>query len=407
LKMRPPLRCVLVDPSLYTGPYDAALTEGLLSAGVDPLWATRPTRRGDEDEIPRQYTVPLFYTRSDDAALRGPLRAIVKGVSHIVGLVRLLALIARRKPDVVHVQWVVLPLIDVPALWLIRMRRPLILTVHDPTPYNGQRMSLLQRLGFDIPIRLADRVIVHTRSGRDALIARGVAPERIAVIPHGPLPLKAAPRPRTGPHDPRYTFVLFGQLKPYKGIDVLIEAIALVPSEVRAQARVVIAGRAYMPLEPILARIAALGLSDTIDIRPKRLSNQEVADLFADADCFVFPYREIDASGVYFLTKALRKWIVASRVGVFAEDLSDGEQGSLVASGDARALAQALEHAVRTRPEVAERSAADSWTKIGCDTRALYECALSNTAQEPRASNEERPVLDLRSDDRSARRGAR
>src|SRR5690606_29203174 len=136
--------------------------------------------------------------------------SIVKGVSHIVGLVRLLALIARRKPDVVHVQWVVLPLIDVPALWLIRMRRPLILTVHDPTPYNGQRMSLLQRLGFDIPIRLADRVIVHTRSGRDALIARGVAPERIAVIPHGPLPLKAAPRPRTGPHDPRYTFVLFG-----------------------------------------------------------------------------------------------------------------------------------------------------------------------------------------------------
>ena len=390
--MRAPLRCVLVDPSLYTGPYDAALTEGLLSAGVDPLWATRPTRRGDEDEIPRRHVVPLFYKRSDDAALLGPLRAIVKGASHIIGLARLLTLIARRKPDIVHVQWVVLPLIDVPALWLIRLRRPLVLTVHDPTPYNGQRMSLLRRLGFDIPIRVADRVIVHTRGGRDALIARGVAPERIAIIPHGPLPLKAVPQRRTGLHDPRYTFVLFGQLKPYKGIDVLIEAVALLPHDVRAQVRVVIAGRAHMALEPILARIAALGLDDTIDIRPRRFSNQEMADLFADADCFVFPYREIDASGVYFLTKGLRKWIVASRVGIFAEDLSDGEQGALVTSGDARALAHALEHAARTRPKIAERPGADSWTQIGRDTRALYECALSKHG--PRTSIVERGAAD-------------
>jgi glycosyltransferase involved in cell wall biosynthesis len=376
--MRTRIRCVLVDPSLYTGPYDAALTRGLLSAGVDPIWAIRPTRRGDEDEIPRRHAVPLFYKGSDDAGLAGPLRALAKGVSHIVGLVRLLALIARNKPDIVHVQWTVLPLIDVAALWSIRMRRPLILTVHDPNPYNGQRMPLLQRLGFDVPIRFADRVIVHTRSGRDALVARGVEPAKIAVIPHGPLPLKAVPQPRTMPRDARYTFVLFGEIKPYKGVDVLVEAVALLPRETRERVRIVVAGRPRMALEPILERMSALELGGTIEIHPKRLSNQEMADLFAEADCFVFPYREIDASGVYFLTKGLRKWIIASRVGVFAEDLTEGERGTLVASNDTQMLARALEHAACTRPKVIGGSVADSWTEIGHATRVLYEHALSN-----------------------------
>jgi glycosyltransferase involved in cell wall biosynthesis len=390
--MRTRIRCVLVDPSLYTGPYDAALTGGLLSAGIEPIWAIRPTRRGDEDEIPRRRAVPLFYKGSDDAGLTGPLRSIAKGASHLVGLVRLLALIARSKPDIVHIQWTVLPLIDVAALWAIRLRRPLVLTVHDPNPYNGQRMSLLQRLGFDVPIRLADRVIVHTRSGRDALVARGVEPAKIAVIPHGPLPLKAVPQAQTAPRDARYTFVLFGELKPYKGVDVLVEAVARLPRESREQVRVIVAGRPRMALEPILERMGALGLAGTIEIRAKRLSNQEMADLFAAADCFVFPYREIDASGVYFLTKGLRKWIIASRVGVFAEDLIEGEHGTLVASDDVQMLARALEHAACTRPAVSGGSAADSWAQIGHTTRVLYENALS--AHAPRSSIVEQGAAD-------------
>ena len=42
-----PIEALLVDPSLFTAPYDAALTSGLVAAGVDPMWATRPQRRND------------------------------------------------------------------------------------------------------------------------------------------------------------------------------------------------------------------------------------------------------------------------------------------------------------------------------------------------------------------------
>jgi uncharacterized MnhB-related membrane protein len=37
----PSLSALLVDPSLFTAPYDAALTEGLVGAGVEPTWSTR------------------------------------------------------------------------------------------------------------------------------------------------------------------------------------------------------------------------------------------------------------------------------------------------------------------------------------------------------------------------------
>lgn len=373
------IRCLLVDPSLFTGPYDAALTEGLLAAGVAPLWATRPARRGEEDEIAHEHVRAIFYLRSDDTAVPHRLRALLKGCAHLAGLVRLLRLVASYRPHVVHVQWAVLPLLDAIVLWLIRWRVPVVMTVHDPTPNNGTRLTLLQRLGFDVPLRLADHLIVHTHGGRRKLVARGFDMTRVSVVPHGPLRLRArASEPRT---DARYTFVLFGQIKDYKGVDVLVEALALLPREVRSNVRAIVAGRPLMDLAPLRARIAALSLEDTIELRPQRLSEQEMADLFEAADCFVFPYREIDASGVYFLTKGLRKWVIASGIGIFAEDIEDGCDGTLIPSGNAECLARALQHAATTRPSVPQTPIQDSWHDIGRATRRVYEHVLRRRTQ--------------------------
>jgi glycosyltransferase involved in cell wall biosynthesis len=170
--------------------------------------------------------------------------------------------------------------------------------------------------------------------------------------------------------------VLFGEIKPYKGLDILIDAVAALAPPVRRALRVVVAGRVRMDLAPLLARIAALGVEAQFDLRLKRLTEEEMAALFAEADGFVFPYRQVDASGVYYLVKPLAKWLVASRVGVFAEDMESGAQGALVPPGDVSALAQALRHCVEQRPRASVGAAADtSWADIGRATRELYERA--------------------------------
>jgi len=376
------LRALLVDPSLFTAPYDAALTQGLLQAEVSPTWAVRPTRAAERSELPQAHSEALFYGWTEHARLPPKLRAAAKGLAHAWGLLKLVKRTLELRPDVVHFQWVVVPPLDSAAMLLLRLLCPLVVTVHDTVPYNGDRMSLLQRWGFDLPLRLSDRVIVHTRAGREALLARGIPHSKLHVVAHGSLQLGASPSSaaQSVRADGCYRFVLFGELKSYKGLDVLVEALALIPLGLRRKLRVIVAGRPRMTLEPLLERIAELGLNDVLELRPQRQSDQEMADLFAAADCFLFPYRQIDASGVYFLVKSLGKWLIASNVGVFAEELQETERGELVTVGDAAALARAMASAVEERRAPPPAPAGTDWAEIGRVTRELYRDAKASRA---------------------------
>jgi glycosyltransferase involved in cell wall biosynthesis len=370
---------LLVDPSLFSGPYDAALTEGLAAAGVDAHWVVRPTRPGDRPELGAEHADALFYRHVDHLGIPQALRRVAKGMAHVVGLARLVRSVRRRRPDVVHFQWTVFPVLDALAMLAIRRGSAVVLTVHDTTPGNGDSGPWLYQSGQRLPMRVADQVIVHTRRGRDSLVRQGISAGSIKVIPHGPLRLRVLPSaPPDAGRDPRYTIVLFGELKPYKGIDVLIDAIALLPEEVRRQARVLVAGRPQMNIAPLRARIVARGVGDVVQLHPGRLSEEEMADLFDSADCFVFPYRHVDASGVYFLVRSLSRWVIASRVGVFSEQLADGVDGALVPPEDPPALAAALEHAVTTRTQPRPTAVEGDWSAIGSATLAAYRSALDS-----------------------------
>lgn len=370
------MNVVLVDPSLYAPAYDAALTHALLAIGVQPVWATRPVRPGDRQEIPAECVDAFFYRRIDRADwLPRGLRLLLKGCAHFAGAIRLIWKVRRKKPDVVHFQWIVVPLVDIVAMALIRRWCPLVLTVHDTLAHNGQRLPWPQQLGYYLSMKLSHQIIVHTRSGQDTLVRRGVPGDRVSVIPHGPLSLPVSVMPAEQ-RDPRWTLVLFGEIKPYKGLDILIDAVAALPPVLRRQLRVVVAGRPRMDMQPLAARIVALDLTKQFELRLKRLSEEEMATLFAEADGFVFPYRQVDASGVYYLVNSLGKWLIASRVGIFAEEDIGGEgRGTIVPPEDVPALARALQHGIEKRPRGSVAGAAHSWSEIAHTTRALYERA--------------------------------
>ena len=184
------LRVLLVDPSLFTAPYDAALTRGLLAAGVEPSWAVRPTRPGDRPELSAQHSEALFYRWIEQQALlTGRPRTVAKGFAHALGLARLVRRVAQLRPDVIHFQWAVLPPLDSLAMRVLRQLCPLIFTVHDTVPFNGEPMSALQRWGFEQPLALSDHLIVHTRASRERLLALGVPAAKVDVVPHGSLEL--------------------------------------------------------------------------------------------------------------------------------------------------------------------------------------------------------------------------
>jgi glycosyltransferase involved in cell wall biosynthesis len=368
-----PLRAFQVDPSMFTAPYDAALSRGLRANGVDVRWVTRALRPGEDDALAQERVSPIFYPLSDGPRRRiGPAWQAMKGVEHLIGLERLIRMIASESPDIVHFQWCVLPAFDRRAIERVRRICPVVMTVHDTAPFNGKAVARVQVSGHDRLLAGFDHLIVHGEAGRQALRDRGLSSDRISIVPHGTLPLPpAAAEPRT---DFRWRVVLFGRIQHYKGVDIAIEALGRIAPEDRKRIEIIVAGEPMVPIEPLRAQAQALGLGTCLSFRPFRHSDAAMASLLRSADAFLFPYRSIEASGVLHLIAELDRWIIASDVGAFRNLIDEpAGVGALVPAGDPAALAIAIMDSVGKSPKARPGQDIPDWTAIGATTRTIYD----------------------------------
>ncbi len=380
------MRVALIDPSLFTLPYDAALAGALTDAGQDVTLHGR-TLTEQDGGAGRVAIEPSFYRWAGSRAVRRlpkPARLAVKGVDHAVSMLRLRRRLARSRPDVIHFQWLPLPGLDQALLPGFAEIAPVVLTVHDTDPFNGSPTARLQRAGFAASLRRCDRLIVHTRQGVQRLAALGIPASRLCQLPHGPLAEAAA-----GLADPMQgtlSFVLFGKIKPYKGADLLIEAFAALPEALQAQASVRIVGQPYMDLAMLRSLAAARGVAGRVAIEPRFVADDEIAAVFPPGSVAVFPYREIEASGVLSLALAHGRPVIASRLGSFAETIEDGVHGALLPPGDVPALTAALGAILADRAMAARQADAvrrltntlPGWGEIARMTVGVYEAALSD-----------------------------
>lgn len=174
-----------------------------------------------------------------------------------------------------------------------------------------------------------DRFYAHSPSARDAILEVGMAPDRVV---RGISPIEgfdAIPRP--GLPVPRMIYT--GRLTKDKGIDVLIEALALMT----APPPLLVLGAGV--LEPTLVRrIAALGLGTAV-----RLCGwvDDPAPWVAGAAVQICPSREEAFSQAAVLAMALGVPVVGTRVDGFPRTLGEG-RGLSVLPEDPAALATML-----------------------------------------------------------------
>jgi glycosyltransferase involved in cell wall biosynthesis len=377
------MRVALIDPSLFTWPYDAALALALHAAGHEVAIFGKPPKDSDTGPA-RALLRPHFYRGLESSFAQRLPRSLFlgcKGVHHIVDMTRLLSELREFRPDVIHFQWAPLPAVD--RWFATRLRRlaPTVLTVHDSAPFNGAPRSALQLAGAVSIMSHFDRVIVHTDAAAARLRGYGLRAERVRRIPHGPLEGSAVAVPKRvrADSDP-VSILLFGRIKPYKGTDVLLRAAAAMKPEALARARIHIVGQPFMDLAPLHAMVRDGGLSERVLIEPRFIADAEVGELLASADIIALPYRDIDASGVLMTAISAGVPLVATRVGLFAELLEDGRHGRLIGVDDHLALARALDELVlspelRTRMSAHVRELRDqlpSWESIARLTHNLY-----------------------------------
>lgn len=134
--------------------------------------------------------------------------------------------------------------------------------------------------------------------------------------------------------------LFFGFIRPYKGLDVLLEALPEVHARTGATLRVV--GEHWGDPEPLRAQVRRLGLEGVVTLELRYAATEEVPGLFARASLLVLPYRSATGCGPLQLAFGAGRPVVGSAVGSIAEAVRDGVDGLLVPPGEPAALSEAL-----------------------------------------------------------------
>jgi glycosyltransferase involved in cell wall biosynthesis len=289
---------------------------------------TSPFSFGEAPEPDGYRRSELFLPLSSRLLRRSPrsrLRVPLKAAEYVPSVALLLGRLRRARPDVTHVQW--LPLGRRDLVWARRLPGPRVLTAHNVLPHSGEADADERRALYGV----FDRVVVHTRGGAEQLARFGVPAERIVRIPHGTFDTPASIEPPSG-----RTLLFFGLIRRYKGLDVLVRALAEVPD-----ARLVVAGDPLDPIEPIRALAAELDVVDRIDWQLGYLHENEIERLMRDATLAVFPYRGGEsASGA--LATALGHGRPAVVSDVLGELVEEHHAGAVVPRENPGALAAAI-----------------------------------------------------------------
>ncbi len=367
--MQDPIRVQLVDPSAFTPPYDRALAAALARGGAEVELLTSHFLYGPVPEAEGYRVRECFYRRSAARGLDAPARRAFKLAEHLPDMLRFRS---QADADVVHYQWLTTPALDT---MLLPPRRPRLMTAHYVLPPRPSRRRLaIARRAF----AAMDAVIAHSEHGARRLRNQvGLDPGRIHVIHHGAfdyltrLPEEKPLAPELeGVEGPVILF--FGLLRPYKGVDTLLEAFREVEG-----AELWVVGNPRMDVEP-LHRLAAEA-PGRVRFLNRFVEDAEIPALLRRADVVALPYRDVEHSGVLYAALAFGKPLVLSAVGGFPEVAEQGA-ARLVPPEDPAALAAVLDGLVGSESARAElgtaaaRAAAGSysWDESARQTLALY-----------------------------------
>lgn len=201
---------------------------------------------------------------------------------------------------------------------------------HEPHP--GARRLVRSLLGH------ADRVLVH--SPDQAAVAAEVAGHRLDVVtaalpPHFPDAF-APRRPDPGVHR---RLLFFGIVRPYKGLDVLLRALAAGPADVALR----VAGEVWGGTGEWDRLCSDLGLTGRVEFLTHYIEATEVPQLFADVDALVLPYREATGSQAVWTGFQFGVPVVATRAGGLAAAVHPGVDGLVADPGDVAGLTAAID----------------------------------------------------------------
>jgi len=234
------------------------------------------------------------------------------------------------KGFLIHLQWWT-PLLFpfyLPFLLISKLkRRPIILQVHNVFPHE-RRVIDRKLTGF--VFSLCEKIVVHTEQMRKEVLGVDIEESKVVLIPFGMYEFykrqkitKEAARKKLGIGKEAKVILFFGNIRKYKGLDLLIKAFPYIKKELPS-AILLVAGRKWGDFSSYERLIEEAGVRDSVMLHLDYVPDDEVQTYFEASDIVALPYRTFTSlSGVAMVAFSFGKPIVASDVGSLRELVAD------------------------------------------------------------------------------------
>lgn len=318
----------VIDGASFVLPYDHALAEGLMRRGWRVTLFVSDTHYnvGFLDALQGAEVRRFAVSRTVAPRWRGAWN-----------YARLWWQVWRRRRgfDAVNLQFSILWPLELPFVWLLR--RSFVLTLHNAVPHG---FAGLRHRPTGWLLRLAARVVFVSEATRaDAERRYGPIPQA-AVLPHGLVPVAPGdvPTAYAAPPPPE-ALVVWGNVAPYKGVDLLLD-LARSPAWAARGLPLEVHGRFEPGLAPLRDDLIAAG----VRVVDRFLSADELRALCARPVVFLLPYRRATQSGaLYTLLHQGCRFLCSDSGDLGAFMRRHGLQALLLADRSADAVLAALD----------------------------------------------------------------
>ncbi len=289
------------------------------------------------------------------------------------------------KGKIIHAQWwshVLAPIYFV-ILSICKIRRKkIVITVHNVLPHESSKVN---RFLNRIILPFGDVLIVHTGRNKEALSKiYNISKERIHVISMGVLfqnsikkiSKKEARKFLAIPPD-KNVILHFGNIREYKGLDILLKALKFVVNELE-DVILVIAGKPWIDWERYEKIINEEALENHVIKKLDFIPPSEVEYYFAASDIVVLPYKEFESqSAIGALALPFKKPLIVTNIGGLPDFVKD--KRVIAKPNDAEDLARKIIQVLKDynlikklSKDSEELAKKYNWDKIAEKTIELY-----------------------------------
>ncbi len=284
-----------------------------------------------------------------------PFKQTMTPLSDLINMLRLVRILRRLKPDIVHGHMTKGGILIALAGWLARV--PVRI-------YHNHGMAMLAATGFrrmllSMVERIANRFATHTlfcgKSARDAAVEMGfVKPERALVLGEGTISgvdtnrfspehgaeNRAPQREAWGVDDDTVVIGFVMRFVAHKGVDTAIDAWRLLDPEVRQRARLFMIG-GYTHAEPYFRQLVEEAEAEDINLKFVGWF-EDIVQAYGGIDILILPsWYEGFACNVSE-AQSMAIPVIATRVSGNVDAVEDEYNGLLVPVRDPAALAAAM-----------------------------------------------------------------